>query len=167
MSTQRERPAGRKPATKRPTHKQPAKKQRAYKLQNPVRVRSPIVRNRRRPKRKTTLAIGSILTAVLTVTVAIVFSVVAAVITGVITGVATGIAAARSEPSQPKQQGKTGGQDTPSGGGKSRTPKPPPGSVVCGASLSRGKGTCSRLTTPGQNCGIPSHPPPAAQQRTA
>lgn len=168
MTTQRKRPATQKTAARRPTHKNAAKgkKQRAFTVQNPVQFRSPVVRNKRRPKRKTTITVGSVLVAVVTVTAYIVVGVVAAVVTGLITGVATGIAAARSQPDPPQQQAKPGTQQAGKAGGGS-TPgtgkQPTAGSVVCGAPT-RSKGWCSRFTSPGQNCGIPGHPPPAATQ---
>lgn len=165
VTTTRKKPPKQKPAAtrgktaaKKPTK---GKKQRRYAVQNPVQFRRPVVRNKRRPKRKTTVTVGSVLTAVLFVLVSIVFSVVAGVITGLITGVATGIAAARSEPSPPKQQ-PAGAQPNKQASTVSGAKQPPPGSVPCHAPTRR-NGPCSRFTTPGQNCGIPGHPPPVAQ----
>lgn len=160
MSPARKRPPAAPKARKAPQRK-PAKKQRRIEVRNPVQFRSPVVRNKRRPKRKTTLTVGSVLFAVLTVTAYVVVGVVAAVVTGLITGVATGIAASRSERSTPTTQ-QQGDPVKPARGRTPGTPKTaPPGSVLCGALL-RGGGTCSRPTTPGQNCGIPSHPAPGA-----
>lgn len=160
VSPARKRPAP--PKARKATPRTPVKsKQRRYQVQNPVQFRSPVLRNKKRPKRKTTIGIGSVVFAILAVTAYVVVGVVAAVVTGLITGVATGIAASRSEPATPKAR-QQGVPTRPTRTGTPATPKtPPPGSVMCGAPT-RGGGKCMRSAMPGQNCGIPSHPAPGA-----
>ena len=155
---QRPQPNRRQSTAKKPVR---GKAQRRYNVRNPVTLRAPVVRNkRRRPKRSTTFAVGSVLVAVISLAVYLAVSLVAAVVTGLIAGVVTGIATAVSEPGHPQQQpvrpsatGKPAGTNAPKA--------PSAGVALCNAPI-RGGGTCSRPTTVGRNCGIKGHPAPRA-----